>query len=236
MKRGVYLKIAGMEIVVLKLFFALASGLILGLEREGKHKSLGLKTCVVISITSSLLTIVSVDFALNSYKGTFFTGADPMRLASQIVSGIGFLGVGVIFRRDDNVISGLTTAAIVWTAAGFGIAIGLGYYLEVALALILVHLTVQFLPSIMRKIGPASLKKQEVYLKVYVDPDALVDIVAEKIEGFVISIENVQIKGDDKGQWIDMRCFIDDEKDNIFSKYDKIKKIPGVNEIEIMKI
>lgn len=229
MKRGVYLKIAGMEIVVLKLFLALASGLILGLEREGKHKSLGLKTCVVISITSSLLTIVSVEFALS-------TGSDPMRLASQIVSGIGFLGVGVIFRRDDNVISGLTTAAIVWTAAGFGIAIGLGYYLEVGFALILVHLTVQFLPSIMRKIGPASLKEQEVYLKVYVDQDALVDIVAEKIEGFVISIENVQIKGHDKGQRIDMRCFIDDKKDNIFTQYNKIKKIPGVNEIEIMKI
>lgn len=195
-----------------------------------------MKTCVVISITSSLLTIVSVDFALSSYKGTLITGADPIRLASQIVSGIGFLGVGVIFRRDDNVISGLTTAAIVWTAAGFGIAIGLGYYLEVALALILVHLTVRFLPSIMRKIGPASLKEQEVYLKVYVDPDVLVDIVAEKIEGFIISIENIQIKGDDKGQWIDMRCFIDDENDNIFSQYDKIKKIPGVNETEIMKI
>ncbi len=79
-----------------------------------------------------------------------------MRLASQIVSGIGFIGAGVIFRRDDDIISGLTTAAIVWTASGFGIAIGLGYFLEVALALVLVHFTVQFLPSIMRKVGPAS--------------------------------------------------------------------------------
>lgn len=130
----------------------------MGLEREDKHKSLGLKTCTVISITSCLLTIVSIEFALNAYKGTHFSGADPMRLPAQIISGIGFLGAGVIFQRGDDIISGLTTAAIIWTAAGFGIAIGAGYYLEVALGLILVHFTVRFIPSIMRKIGPASLK------------------------------------------------------------------------------
>ena len=230
------MKLAGFEIVILKLFLASMVGLILGVEREGKHKSLGLKTCVVISITSCLLTIVSIEFALNSYKGTFFTGADPMRLASQIVSGIGFLGAGVIFRRDDDVISGLTTAAIVWTAAGFGIAIGAGYYLVGALGLTLVHLTVNFLPSIMRKIGPASLKEQEVYLRVYIEPTVLIDTVVEEIEALVISIENVKIKGDSGSHRIDMRCFIDDKKGSIFFQYDKIKGITGVSQIEITKI
>ena len=230
------MKLAGFEIVILKLFLASMVGLILGVEREGKHKSLGLKTCVVISITSCLLTIVSIEFALNSYKGTFFTGADPMRLASQIVSGIGFLGAGVIFRRDDDVISGLTTAAIVWTAAGFGIGIGAGYYLEVALGLTLVHLTVNFLPSIMRKIGPASLKEQEVYLRVYIEPTVLIDTVVEEIEALVISIENVKIKGYSDSHRIDMRCFIDDKKGSIFFQYDKIKEIMGVSQIEITKI
>lgn len=208
----------------------------MGLEREDKHKSLGLKTCTVISITSCLLTIVSIEFALNAYKGTHFSGADPMRLPAQIISGIGFLGAGVIFQRGDDIISGLTTAAIIWTAAGFGIAIGAGYYLEVALGLILVHFTVRFIPSIMRKIGPASLKQQEIYLKVYIDPYVLVDEVTEKIEEFVIKIENIQIKTDEKGQWIDMRCFIDDKKESIFSRYDKIRAINGISQIEIRKI
>ena len=227
---------SGTKIIILKLFLALGAVLILGLEREGKHKSLGIKTCVVIAITSCLLTIVSIEFALNSYKDVFFTGADPMRLPSQIVSGIGFLGAGVIFRRDDDVISGLTTAAIVWTAAGFGIAIGAGYYLQVALGLVLIHFTVRFLPSIMRKIGPASLKEQEIYLKVYIEPNALIDKVAENIEELMISIENVKIKSDEEGQWIDMRCFIDDEKGNIFIQYEKIKGIHGVSQIEMTKI
>lgn len=235
-ERGVFLKVDGIEIVILKLFLAAASGLVLGLEREGKHKSLGLKTCVVISITSCLLTIISIEFALNSYKGTFFTGADPLRLASQIVSGVGFLGAGVIFRRDNDVISGLTTAAIVWSASGFGIAIGAGYYFEVALAVGLVHLTVNFLPLIMRKIGPNSLKEQEVYLSVYISSDAIIDNVVEKIEESVISIESVKIKGESQGHRIDMRCFIDDVKGSTFSQYNKIRKIGGIDQIEITKI
>lgn len=224
------------KIMTLKLFLASITGLILGLERESKHKSLGLKTCVVISITSCLLTIVSIEFALNSYKGTLFTGADPMRLASQIVSGVGFLGAGVIFRRDNDVISGLTTAAIVWTASGFGIAIGVGYYLEVILGIILIHVTVNFLPFIMRKIGPATLREQEVYLTFYVDSLVLINKVVEEIEEFMINIENVKIKSDGEGHRLEMRCFIDDEKGSVFSQYDNIRKIKGVNHVEITKI
>jgi len=227
---------AGIGIVTLKLFLAAVAGLILGLEREAKHKPLGLKTCVVISIASCLLTIVSIEFALSSYKGTVFTGADPMRLASQIVSGVGFLGAGVILRRDNNVISGLTTAAIVWAASGFGIAIGAGYYLEVAIGIGLITLTVSFLPFIMRKIGPTSLKEQETYLRVYVDSTALVDTVIKEIETFVISIDNVKIKGDEDGHWLDIGCFIDDKKGSISSQYDKIRKISGIKKVEISKI
>lgn len=221
--------------MILKLFLASVAGLILGLEREGKHKSLGLKTCVVISITSCLLTIVSIEFALNPYKGTLFTGADPLRLASQIVTGVGFLGAGVILRRDEG-ISGLTTAAIVWTASGFGIAIGAGYYLEVALGLALVHLTVNYLPSLMQKIGPASLLEQKIHLRVYIEPNVLIGTVIKQIGESVIGIENVRIIGDDDAHRIDMRCFIDDGKGNIFSQYDRIREIPGVNRIEITKI
>lgn len=228
------MEIVGIEASILKLFLAVIVGLILGLEREGKHKSLGLKTCIIISITSCLLTIVSIEFALNTYNDTVFSKADPMRLAAQIVSGIGFLGAGVIFRRrDDDVISGLTTAAIVWTAAGFGIAIGAGYYFEVVLGIVLVHIAVNFLPSIMRKIGPSSLKEKKIYLAVNADSTAQIDTIVKEIENLMLRIENVRIKGDRDGHRIVMYCFIDDKEDSIFFKYDKIKKITGVNKVEI---
>lgn len=223
-------------IVFLKLFLAAISGLVLGLEREAKHKALGLKTCVVIAIASCLLTIVSIEFALTPYKGIIFTGADPMRLASQIVSGVGFLGAGVILRRESNVISGLTTAAIVWAASGFGIGIGAGYYLEVAIGLVLIGLTVSFLPLIMRKIGPRSLREQEISLIAYVDPTVAIYKIVEEIEALMINIENVKIEGDDDGQRIDMLCFIEDEKGSIFSRYDEVRKVTGINQVVITKI
>lgn len=230
------MNLEGIEIVALKLFLAVVVGLILGLEREAKHKPLGLKTCVVISIASCLLTMVSIEFTQNSYKGTLFTGADPMRLPAQIVSGVGFLGAGVILRRDNNIIYGLTTAAIVWTVSGLGIAIGLGYYLEAAISTGLIYITLRILPFIVRKIGPRSLKEQEVILRVHIDSDVLIASVVEKIEVYVNSTENVKIRGDADGHWIDMRCFIDDKKGSIFNKYDKIIQISGVNQMEIMKV
>lgn len=222
-------------IVFLKLLLAAAAGLVLGLEREAKHKELGLKTYVTIAVASCLLTIVSIEFAVISYKNIVFSEADPMRLASQIVTGVGFLGAGVILRRDSNIISGLTTAAIVWAAAGFGIGIGAGFYFEVLIAVTLIGLTVSFLPSIMRKLGPSSLKEQEVSLCVYVDYTVPIDVVAAEIETLMISIENVKIEGDDDGHRLNMRCFIDDKKGSIFSRYDEVRKINGVKQVEIIK-
>src|SRR5690625_2283883 len=131
--------------MLIRLFIAAILGLLMGLEREMKRKSLGLKTILVISIVSCLLTIVSIQSAYIFPASEFAEiRMDPLRLAAQIVSGVGFLGAGVILRRQDDTVSGLTTAAIVWGAAGIGIATGAGFYIEavagVALLLISVEL------------------------------------------------------------------------------------------------
>ena len=101
---------------VYKAFFALIAGLILGFEREMKDKSAGLKTITIICLGSALFSILSYKIA-----GT----GDPTRIASYIVSGIGFLGAGVIFKEGFNVY-GLTTAGVIWIAAAVGMAIGFG--------------------------------------------------------------------------------------------------------------
>lgn len=104
---------------VYKALLALAAGIILGLERELKDKSAGLKTMTVICLGSAL-------FAIISYK---VGGADgeSTRIASYIVSGVGFLGAGVIFKDGLNV-SGLTTAGIIWLSAAIGTSIGFGEF------------------------------------------------------------------------------------------------------------
>ena len=108
------------EIVdLLKALLALAAGVILGSEREFKDKAAGLKTISVICLGSAL-------FAIISYK-VGFADNETTRIASYIVSGVGFIGAGVIFKDGANV-SGLTTAGIIWVAAAVGTAIGFGEF------------------------------------------------------------------------------------------------------------
>src|SRR5690625_3112588 len=171
-----------MQLVLIKLSLAALVGLILGVEREAKHKPLGLKTCVVISVASCLLTIVSIEAAFETHNGESFIRADPMRLAAQIISGVGFLGAGVILRRSNDVISGLTTAAIVWAASGFGIAIGAGYYVEVLIGVALIFIVLSLLPQTLKKVGPDVLREQEMGLNIYVNPDEDINQIIHRSE------------------------------------------------------
>lgn len=101
---------------IYKAVISLIAGLILGFEREMKDKSAGLKTITVICLGSTLFSIISYKLSGNG---------DPTRIASYVVSGIGFLGAGVIFKSGFNVY-GLTTAGIIWITAAIGVAIGFG--------------------------------------------------------------------------------------------------------------
>ncbi len=104
--------------LISRLALALLIGGIIGGEREYFSKNAGLRTLMLISLGSAMFTILSVFIGSNG-------SAD--RIASNIVTGIGFLGAGVIF-KEENRVKGLTTAACVWSTAALGMAIGAGYY------------------------------------------------------------------------------------------------------------
>ena len=87
---------------------------------------------------------------------------DSLRLAAQIVSGIGFLGAGVILRRGNDTISGLTTAALIWGAAGIGIAVGAGYYVEAIIGVALLIISVEIIPFFFGLIGPKQLRQRKL--------------------------------------------------------------------------
>ncbi|MGG1575605.1 MgtC/SapB family protein [Fictibacillus sp. NRS-1165] len=142
------------EGMLLKLFISAILGLAIGLERQLKRKPLGLKTSLVISIISCLLTIVSIQSSYSFPSSDLIKiQMDPLRLAAQIVSGIGFLGAGVILRKEDDTITGLTTAAMIWGAAGIGIATGAGFYIEAVAGVILLMISVELLPIFLNKLG-----------------------------------------------------------------------------------
>jgi putative Mg2+ transporter-C (MgtC) family protein len=103
-----------------RLLLAALLGGILGLEREWHHKPAGLRTNILIAIGSALFTLMSVDLSVDG-RG------DSTRVASQIVTGIGFLGAGAIM-RNNGMVQGLTTAATIWVNAAIGVAVGGGEY------------------------------------------------------------------------------------------------------------
>ncbi len=115
-----------------RILVACFCGACIGFERSKRFKEAGIRTHIIVCCAAALMMIVSkYSFAdLTNAAGTNFNGtrgADPARIAAQVVSGISFLGAGVIFKHGSSV-KGLTTAAGLWATAGIGLAIGAGMY------------------------------------------------------------------------------------------------------------
>lgn len=180
---------------LLKLGLATIFGVILGVERELRGKPAGLKTHIVICVCSCLLTIVSTESARYYWHPGMGTLPDPMRLAAQIVSGIGFLGAGVILRKQNDVISGLTTAAMVWGTSGIGIAIGAGFFKEAVTGMLLVITSVEIIPRIIKKYGPVSLRQREFVIRVTIDHKDVIWDTIQNIKSKDIKVESTKIKG-----------------------------------------
>jgi len=117
--------------VLIRVSVAVLCGVVLGLERERLERAAGLRTHALVAVSSCLVMIVSI-FGFSDAIGVTQVTLDPSRVAAQVVSGIGFLGAGVIIFRK-NTISGLTTAASVWSAAAVGLACGGGLYWAAAI-------------------------------------------------------------------------------------------------------
>ncbi len=111
--------------VVIRLSVAAALGAVIGLERERLERPAGLRTHAIVSLSAALMIIVSAFGFSDALGPDRYAVLDPSRVAAQVVSGIGFLGAGVIIFRK-NAIRGLTTAASVWAVAGIGLAAGGG--------------------------------------------------------------------------------------------------------------
>ncbi len=111
---------------IIKIAVSVLCGSILGFEREYRNKTAGFRTIILITLGSTIYTMVS-ESAM---------GASDDRIAANIITGVGFIGAGVIF-KDNISITGLTTAAVIWVAAAIGMAAGTGdHYLAVLLSLI----------------------------------------------------------------------------------------------------
>lgn len=223
---------------IFKMSITAILSLIIGLERELKRKPVGLKTSLVIATFSCLLTIISVQ---SVHEATPIPGInvtmDPLRLAAQIVSGIGFLGAGVILQRKDDSISGLTTAAMIWGAAGIGIAVGAGFYIPAIIAVIIVLLGIEVIAPLFTRFGPTRLRMQEVNLVLRLENSNNIEQVVEYLNtnNFVtdsITIKEISHPKRDSIHEITIR-FSAHPKDDTLSLYSRLKSLPFVTDIEI---
>lgn len=114
---------------IIRLIIACICGMIIGIERKSRAKEAGIRTHCLVACASALMMIISKyaydDILRENFIGG--VGLDPSRVASGVVSGVGFLGAGMIFIQK-RTITGLTTAAGIWATSGIGMAIGAGMY------------------------------------------------------------------------------------------------------------
>ncbi|RQD78107.1 MAG: MgtC/SapB family protein [Candidatus Syntrophonatronum acetioxidans] len=113
--------------LILRLVLAALLGGLVGFERERHSRPAGFRTHILVCVGCSLVMLIST-YAFSGELGEIGSGADPSRIASHAISGIGFLGAGTILRHG-NTIRGLTTAASLWVVAVIGLAIGSGFYM-----------------------------------------------------------------------------------------------------------
>ncbi len=116
---------------LLRLSAAMFAGLCIGFERQLQHKSAGLKTNMLVATGAAIFTLLSIQF------NHFSNDVDVTRIIAQVVSGVGFLGAGIIFKEGFNV-HGLTTAATIWCSAAIGCVAASGYFMETFISAALV--------------------------------------------------------------------------------------------------
>ena len=171
---------------MISMLMSILCGGIIGFEREYRSKSAGFRTIVLISLGSTIFTIVS----------GHGTEADD-RIAANIITGIGFIGAGVIF-KDQISVRGLTTAAVIWTSAAIGMTTGIGYH---ALALIFTLITLIILLMITRvEKVIAGLRKQKTVSVTFRNPnfDQIIRL-EEKLSSDNLMIERLEVsKYDDQ--------------------------------------
>ncbi|MFC2624257.1 MAG: MgtC/SapB family protein [Propionibacterium acidifaciens] len=215
--------------VVPALFVVLFCGLI-GLEREVHHKDAGMRTHILVGLGSCLFTLVSLYGAPAMLTGNMRW--DASRIAAQVVSGIGFIGAGVIFFEHDSV-RGLTTASAIWVAAAVGMSCGAGMIAVAALIVLLYFLAILAVAPIARRL---IRRGTEGRLRItYVDGKGVLRALLLKasemdFESMVTASRQIT-RMEWRGAVIDMRV---DGRKGISDLVSALSMVDGVVEVEVL--
>ncbi len=146
--------------ICIRLALATIAGIIIGMDREYKNKGAGIKTHALVCIGAAMAMIIN-EYVLHTYPDS---NTDLTRIGAQVISGIGFLGVGTIMVTGRNEVKGLTTAAGLWACAGIGLAAGIGFIEGTLIAMVFVILVLRVLNPI-----DAYLRQRARDFEVYIE-------------------------------------------------------------------
>ena len=146
--------------VVARIFLAMILGGCIGLEREKSKRPAGFRTHILVCVGSCMTALIGL-FVFYEMGDV----SDPLRISAQVISGIGFLGVGTILVKEHDHITGLTTAAGLWTTAAIGIACGYGFYIGALLGTLVVAITAAILFKFEAR-GRKKNRKVTLYLEI----------------------------------------------------------------------
>ena len=171
-----------------RILVAALCGAFIGYERNNRLKEAGIRTHLIVALAAALIMVVS-KYGFGDVTTHPGIALDPSRIAAQIVTGVGFLGAGMIFVRNQN-ISGLTTAAGLWASACMGLAVGGGFYECVGLAFLLIFLVVHLLPAV-----ELYIVENAKNMNIYVEFHSLNDVaeIINRIKAKDVTIYEVEV-------------------------------------------
>ncbi len=183
--------------VVEPLVTALALSTLMGFEREWHTKNAGLRTHTLVGVGAAVFVLIS-KFGFGDVATNAAVRVDPSRLAAQVVSGIGFIGAGLIFVRQDTV-RGMTSAGAVWVTAAVGMACGAGLWLLGLSAVAIAYLVGFVYPVLMRRLPHSSLAGRVVRVT-YLDGRGALRLVLTETTSLGFLVEDLEVHRSDRGE------------------------------------
>lgn len=219
----------GIGDVIVRVSVAGLFGLLVGAERERFERGAGVRTMALVGLGSALFTITS-GFAYQDLLSLPHVSFDPTRIMAQIVTGIGFLGAGIIWMRRD-VVRGLTTAAALWAVAAVGMACGAGLWAPAITGIVAILVVLALLRPIEHWIFPQH-KPHTVRLRVgsVAEAGQLIPQVHGVCARLGIDIGMLNMRPGTHGEIIEIGCRIS-SADQIARAVEDLRQLPGVQAV-----
>lgn len=212
--------------ILIRLLLASLFGAFIGLERERKDRTAGMRTHMMVCVGSCLIMIVSA-FGFSDILGTGHVVLDPSRIAAQVISGIGFIGAGTILFLKHGTIRGLTTASGLWTVAAIGLATGSGMYFA-AVATTAIALIILWALQPLERWYSKKFKKKT--LRIVADSDETNELLRDLLSDKKVKIESFMLERDGKETIFQLR-FLNTAETVISEIINELKKDKTIKEV-----